>query len=345
MKYIILSTIIASLALTGCVEKEVMPKTKQIKTTAVTDENYALAETQVIFTRYVKKIAAGTNSSGVGILMHNKKGADPKGRTIMRVNFDTIYSFAVVDLNEDLTLIMPKTGGRYQTAWIVTEEHYNPMAIEKPGIYTLTKENVGTRYAMIIIRTQANTADPADLVKVNQLQAKLMMKQKDRGSYHASNNWDMDEILKMRAKYMGFSKTMSTDVMFGKKGEVPLKAHNTGTATGWGGLTPKQAVYPIYYPTTTKHQTLTLKDVPIKAFWSITVYDDKGYPQTDTYNINSQFAAVNKDGSVTINFGGDKNARNYMEIFKGWNFTLRLYQPTEAYFNGKWVKPELKIVK
>jgi hypothetical protein len=34
-----------------------------------------------------------------------------------------------------------------------------------------------------------------------------------------------------------------------------------------------------------------------------------------------------------------------METFEGWNFTLRMYEPTEAYFNGKWVKPELKMAK
>jgi hypothetical protein len=47
---------------------------------------------------------------------------------------------------------------------------------------------------------------------------------------------------------------------------------------------------------------------------------------------------------VTIHFGGDKNAKNYMETFDGWNFTLRLYEPTKAYFDGTWVKPELKLV-
>lgn len=338
-----LISIVSLFTLTACVVKN--RGGDQIKTTVVTDENYAIAETQVIFTKYVKQIAAATKTNGVGVFLHNEKGVDPKKRTVMRINFDTLYSFAIVDLNEYLTLTMPETRGRYQSAWIITEEHYNPMAFEKPGIYTLTKKNVGTRYAMIVIRTQANTTYPADLLKANQLQNKLMIKQKDRGSYHASNNWNMDEILKMRAKYMELAKNISSDVMFGKKGEVPLKEHNTGTATGWGGLTPKQAVYPTYFPKSTQHQTLTLKNVPIKAFWSITVYDDKGFPKTNTYNINSQFATANKDGSITINFGGNKNAKNYMEIFKGWNFTLRLYQPTKAYFNGKWLKPKLKIVK
>ena len=90
--------------------------------------------------------------------MHNKKGADPKDRTIMRINFDTRYSFAVVDLTDDLTLTMPETNGRYQSAWIVSEDAYYPGAFTKPGEHKITKEWIGgARYAVIVMRTQANT--------------------------------------------------------------------------------------------------------------------------------------------------------------------------------------------
>ena len=132
--------------------------------------------------------------------------------------------------------------------------------------------------------------------------------------------------------------------MFGKKGEVPLKEHNVGTAMGWGGLTPERAVYPSIYGEGKEPQTLTLRDVPTNAFWSITVYDAEGYPQGDVYNINSAFAVPDEDGSYTIHFGGDKEAVNYMDIFEGWNIALRIYEPTEAYFNGEWVMPELEPV-
>jgi hypothetical protein len=200
---------------------------------------------------------------------------------------------------------------------------------------------------MIAMRTQANTADPADLAKANALQDQLKLEQKNKGSYAASGNWNMEEVLAMRAKYqeIGKEEGITTEVMFGKKGEVPLKEHNVGTAMGWGGLTPERAVYPGYFPDSTAHQTLTLKDVPAKAFWSITIYDAEGYPQGDIYNINSQFAVVNDDGSVSINFGGDENAVNYMDIFDGWNFSMRIYEPTEAYFNGEWVRPELVLAE
>jgi hypothetical protein len=317
------------------------------KTTKVTEENYSLAETQVIFGGYVKKIAAATGTNGVGVWMHNKEGADPKDRTIMRINFDTIYSFVVLDLTEPATLVMPESNGRYQNAWFITEGHHNPRAINKPGTYTITQKDVGSRYIMIAIRTQANVEDPKDMAIANALQDKLEIHQKDRGSYKASNSWNMDEILKMRKHYQKITKDKgyTTDDFFGPEGTRSLELHNCGTSFGWGGMTKDQAAYPNYYAKSSKPQTFTLKDVPAKAFWSITVYDAGGYPQTDTYNINSQFAKKNADGSVVIHFGGDAKADNYMEIFEGWTFILRMYLPTDAYLDGTWKRPELVEVK
>ncbi len=317
------------------------------KTTKVTADNYGLAETQTIMNGYVEKIAKTTGTNGTGVIMNVREGADPKDKTIMRINFDTIYSWLVLDLAEPATITMPDVGGRYQTAWVISEEHYNPFAFDKPGDYTLTKENVGTPYAIVVFRTQANVEDPEDMKAAHKAQDGLKVEQKNGGEYKASNNWDMAEIIKMRKHFQQIQKDkgITSDNMFGKKGERTLEEHNVGTAFGWGGFTKEQAVYPIYYGKSTKPQTFTLKDVPVNAFWSITVYDEGGFAQTDTYNINSQFAKKNKDGSVTFHFGGAPEADNYMEIFDNWNFALRLYQPTKAYFDGSWKKPELVEVK
>ncbi len=314
--------------------------------TKVTAENYALAETQVIMTAKVKQIAKVTGTKGTGVIMHNKAGASPKDRVIMRLNFDTKYSWLVLDLTEPATITMPDVGGRYQTAWIISEEHYNPFALDKPGEYELTEENVGSKYAIVVFRTQANIEDPEDMKASDVAMDAIKVEQKDKGAYVASNKWDMDDILAWRAKYQKIQKEKGIipENMFGKKGERTLEEHNVGTAFGWGGFTKEQAVYPIYYPENSGSYTFTIKDAPIKAFWSITVYNKDGYAQTDTYNINSQFAKKNTDGSVTIYFGGDPKADNYMETFEGWNFALRLYQPTEAYFDGTWTKPQLELV-
>ena len=341
----LLASLLAILAITVFLGSSAATAAQE-KTTPVTDENYSLAETDGVIEGYVKKIAKATNTNGVGVLMHYRKGADPKDRTIMRINFDTIYSWAIVDLTEPATLTMPETNGRYQSAWFVSEDGYYPGAFTTPGEHKITKEWVGgARYAVIVMRTQVDTKDPADLAKAHALQDKLKLTQKDKGTFVPQHQWNEKEVLAMRAKYMKIGNGMSTSDMFGKKGEISLKNRNAGNAFGWGGFTPDQAVYPQYFPKTTAPQTLTLKDVPVKAFWSITVYDKDGFPQTDTYNINSAFAVADADGSVTIHFGGDKSAKNYMETSDGWNFTLRMYQPTEAYFNETWKKPELKLVK
>ena len=167
----------------------------------VTDENYAVAETQVIFTDYRDRIAKVTNTGGTGVFMHNTDAANPNDKTVVRINFDTRYSMCLLDLKEDAILTMPQTNGRYQSAWFVTEDHYNPMAFTSPGTYTITQEEVGCRYVLIIVRTQVNMTDKKDMEIVTQLQKELKIEQKDRGSYQASHEWNMDEILLMRKKY------------------------------------------------------------------------------------------------------------------------------------------------
>ena len=326
--------------------EQAAPVSEEAQTTVVTEENYGQAESEIIFADYVGKIAAVTGTNGMGTWMHLRKGADPKDRAVMRINFDTLYSTVILDLTEPATLTMPDTGGRYQSAWVITDEHYNPMAFVEPGTYTLTQENVGRRYATVAIRTMVNVMDPDDLAEVHALQDQLKIEQADKGSFEPSGNWDMEEVLAMRAKFQQRCKEagVTSEDMFGKKGEASLFGHNCGTAMGWGGLTPERAVYPSIYGESTEPQTLTLKDVPTNAFWSVTVYDAGGYPQGDVYNINSAFATPNEDGSYTIHFGGDKDAVNYMDIFEGWNIALRIYEPTEAYFNGEWTMPELELV-
>ena len=216
----------------------------------VTDENYGQAESEIIIADYVKRIAAATDSNGLGQWQHSRQGADPKDRTVMRINFDTVYSFLILDLTEPATLTMPETDGRYQSAWVITDEHYNPMAFVEPGTYTLTQESVGRRYAVVVVRTQFNVMDPDDLEVVHALQAQLTVEQKDTGSFAPPNNWDMQEVLAMRARYQQIAQGegITSEVMFGKKGEVALKEHNAGTAMGWGGLTPERAVYPAIFP-------------------------------------------------------------------------------------------------
>ena len=54
---------------------------------------------------------------------------------------------------------------------------------------------------------------------------------------------------------------------------------------------------------------LTVKDVPVDGFWSVSVYNKEGYFEKNArnaYTVNNVTAKPNADGSVTIQFGGDE---------------------------------------
>jgi len=138
----------------------------------ITTSNYAFAETEVILSEYVQKISKATCSGGVGVYRHLRAAMDPTDRTIVKPNFDTLYSFAVLDLNNPATIIMPKTD-RLMILSIVNCENYMPVVSSEPGSYTITEDLVGTRYTFSIIRTQVNMNDGNDIKKVASLQDRV----------------------------------------------------------------------------------------------------------------------------------------------------------------------------
>ena len=315
-------------------------------TSTVNKDNYAFAETEIILGDYVQKIAQATCSDGMGVFMHFRKAMDPKDRTILRPNFDTLYSAAVVDLKSPATITLPASD-RLQILEVVSADHWIPLVSSKPGAYEITEEMVGSRFAFVIIRTQVNMQDPSDIMRVGTIQDQITISQENRGEFVQTKEWDRSQMLTMRSDYQKEkeAKGINPEDLFGKKGEISSEMRNMGVAFGWGALTKKGAVYPsIAIPGSGEGLTLTLKDVPMadNAFWSVTVYDKDGFAQGENYNVNSSFAKQDKDGNYVLNFGKDSAKDNFIEIYPGSNATLRIYSPQKPYFDGSWKVPEMQ---
>lgn len=263
-------------------------------------------------------------------------------QVVIRMNRDTLISGVVLDLNSPATIKLPDGAGRYLAMQVINQDHYTKLVANGPGSYILTRESMGTRYVGVIVRILVDADSPDDVRYVNSLQDQIELSQEAPGVLDIPD-WDMLSLKKLRdALLILSSASTSLDRTFGDVGEVDPIDHLLGTAYGWGGQPISDAVYLNMTPEkndgSTPH-TLLLKDIPVNAFWSISLYNAQGFfEQNDlnAYVINDRNATMNDDGSVTIHFGGSLGQPNYLPFMAGWNYIMRLYKPTKEFFDGTW---------
>ena len=193
--------------------------------------------------------------------------------------------------------------------------------------------------------------DEQDMKAAHQLQDAVMVKQAELGKFCVPD-WKEEEVEQMRETINVISATVpETSKMFGKKETLDPVYHMLGAALGWGGLPAEAATYAPVVPKKNDGKTpytLTVTDVPVNAFWSVTLYDDEGYMPDNEYNahsFNNITAKKAKDGSITIHFGGDPKADNFLPIVPGWNYLVRMYKPGQEILDGNWKFPAPKAVK
>lgn len=58
---------------------------------------------------------------------------------IIRQNRDTLYSSAIIDVRENVTITVPDTGKRYISVWVVSQDHFGPVILRDPGEHLLTR--------------------------------------------------------------------------------------------------------------------------------------------------------------------------------------------------------------
>lgn len=311
----------------------------------VTVANFVRAESDTM-------IRANMSMLGVeiGKFAHLREPTTPENQPVIRMNQDTLYSGTVLDLSKPVQITLPEAGGRYMSMHVVSQDHYMLFESE-PGIYELTEEEVGTRFALLTVRTFVDITDPEDIAEAHATQDAITITGGGSGPFEAPD-WDLEDLTLARKALsdlgsLGFDTTHA----FGRKEEVRPIDHLVGAGAGWGGLPPAAAYYTmgrVDADDGETHHAVTVKNVPVDGFWSITVYNADGYLEANDLGVNSYnnfTGKTNADGSQTIHFGGCDDGRvNCIPITPGWNYAIRMYQPRAEILDGSWRFPAIQPV-
>lgn len=306
--------------------------------TRVNVDNFVRAETDRMFGD-IQRDAGGPNR-----FRHNRAPAAIDAQTVIRLNRDTLYSFAVVDLHEGARLTLPDAGDRYLSAMIVNNDHLVSAIFHEPGDYQLDESAIGSRYALVAVRILVDPADADDVAAVGALQDRLALAAGSSVAFEspvyddASRDQTRTALLTLAAGLTGF------DRMFGNSDQIEPIRHLIGSAAGWGGLPTTEAAYVGAMPMDGPGDyELTLSDVPVDAFWSISVYNAEGFfekNEWDLYTVNSVMAVADPDGSITVRFvTGAPVDPNSIPVPAKWNYLVRFYRPRASFFDGTWTLP------
>jgi hypothetical protein len=311
----------------------------------VTVDNLVRAETDHMIRENMRAFGAD-----IGEMIHLREPTSTENQPTIRMNQDTLYSGMGLDLSKPVTVTMPEIDGRYMSMLVISQDHYM-LAEATPGTYRLTEENVGSRFAFVAFRTFADVTDPDDVAAAHAAQDAIAITGGGDGPFEAPD-WNLDQLA-MARKALNDVSTLGFDASraYGTKEEVDPVDHLIGAISAWGGLPAKSAVYIVDAVGENDAKTsyaVTAKDVPVDAFWSVTVYNEDGYMEPNDLGRNSYndvTAAPNEDGSITVHMGGCDDGRlNCIPITPGWSYAVRLYQPGPEILDGSWTFPSVEPV-
>ena len=109
----------------------------------VTIDNFVRAATDIEFTKYV------SSAGGVNQFFHFRQPTPVDKQSTIRMNRDTLYSAAVVDISEGAKVTLPDAGERYMTAMVINQDHYINRVFSGGGTFTLDMDTFDTPYVIV----------------------------------------------------------------------------------------------------------------------------------------------------------------------------------------------------
>ena len=322
------SIILASLAFvavscTSGAKKTEQAEEKQTAATIVTEANFPAAYSSM-------RIAAIANLAGGVNKFYTMPDvpSDPAKQLVVRMNRDTPYAVAIVDMSSDEVYITIPETDKYVTIHVIDENHETQPMIYGSGRHKISAK---TDYTFVAVRTLDAGIRENLLVEAGS------------ATPYVEKKWDMESFQTLdKAGNIEFGNGYDQSKAYSntESGQT-VHMNYVGAAGGWGGAMVQDNIYQTSGSFDAEGcYEMTFVNPEAKYFWSATVYNADGRIFNDLANISSETNPVqNEDGTYTLRFGCEGEPNN-IPIVEG-NTTgeflvlIRHYGPSKQVMNDE----------
>jgi len=297
-----------------------------------TIESYPTLET-------ARQLLIAQERAAVNKIHHNRELTPTDDQPVVRMNRDTYYGFAVVDVSEGASITIPEIPeGKYVSVQPVTMDHrIQPMSYGS-GTFELATHFGSHMYLIIRLDSTLSQAE------ANAIQDRMTINAASATPFSAEpvNKESFDAVeLALRQELPALVQEYGAQAVYGmftaptdaSRGLYSFDKYTVGAALGWGGAQLADNLYETSpnFPAEGCYSA-TFEDPDNGAFWSFTVYDENGFMFDDVAHMSSDIATPNEDGTFTVNMGCGADALNNIPIANNsgiFNFVVRHYIPSD----------------
>jgi len=113
------------------------------------------------------------DAGAVNELKHSRAPTPVEHQPVIRMNRDTLYGSAVVDISRGAGVTIPDSGDRYVSVMVVNQDHYVNRVFHEPGDHELTVEEFDTQWVAVAARILVDSANGDDVAAVSEVQDEL----------------------------------------------------------------------------------------------------------------------------------------------------------------------------
>ena len=295
------------------------------------------AESELIFEDVIER------AGGVNVFAHARFPATVETQTIVRSQSDMLYSQAVFDASQGLTVEVPNCTTGYQSVHLFDANHGQLGVVYCGEQATITSDDISTVGKHVFATIRTSTDQGLKVANAAQDAVKVIA---GSAEPYVGPGYDRDQLAQAKRVMAGAASIVKSytapshdlipdTVLLKGASDVDQYNYIFASLLGWGLMPTTAAYYPQLVIGDNDCTEVSFAAPPVNTenggYWSFTAYNLAGYLATESPVVSAYSAEPNDDGTFSVFVGNSSECAekaNQVDMPEGGaSITLRLYRP------------------